>query len=288
MIGHLIIQLGSLKGIDRIRLPISSSSPHPGSAPHTHVGFLSIVVWNLEREAPCSTESTPCRTKPPQSRRHHHQQQKSEDFSEYDTQHRDSSTSSVRFINSTAAIFPLCVRNSVLKSPSSSSLNMKYKLCLNTLISVLILTKEELFGSRSLLVPSFEPSSVLYSPTVSFPVFSRNFPKMLERNLGWSVGVPLARTGAWLSVQFSMSYEYANEKDGKLAPTIQILVPCSYSLLLPSFLGNGRGSLKLMCFKMDCGSLVTNGMGQKCLEVVAEQSRVLRQAGNSIEVRNTE
>ncbi|CAG7715934.1 unnamed protein product [Allacma fusca] len=67
VVGQLTVELSSLKAIDRIRLPISSSSSQAGSTPNQYAGFLSIVVWNLEREERCSTESTPCRTNPYES-----------------------------------------------------------------------------------------------------------------------------------------------------------------------------------------------------------------------------
>lgn len=51
--------IGSLKAIDRVRLPIRS----PENSTR-HVGFLTIVVWNLKREERSSTESTPCRLNP--------------------------------------------------------------------------------------------------------------------------------------------------------------------------------------------------------------------------------
>ena len=63
IIGQLIMSLESLRAIDRIRLPISlSTGSNPGATvPHIHGGFLTIVVWNLEKEDRYSTESTPCR-----------------------------------------------------------------------------------------------------------------------------------------------------------------------------------------------------------------------------------
>ena len=65
VVGQLTVELASLKAIDRIRLPIpSTATHHTGSSRHQYAGFLSIVVWNLEREERCSTESTPCRTNP--------------------------------------------------------------------------------------------------------------------------------------------------------------------------------------------------------------------------------
>jgi hypothetical protein len=61
VVGHLTIQLGALKSVERIRLPIASPIPSAQTHPSTHPGFLSITVWNLEREERASTESTPCR-----------------------------------------------------------------------------------------------------------------------------------------------------------------------------------------------------------------------------------
>jgi len=61
VVGHLSLLLGALKSVERIRLPITSPVPSAQSHPSTHPGFLSITVWNLEREERTSTESTPCR-----------------------------------------------------------------------------------------------------------------------------------------------------------------------------------------------------------------------------------
>lgn len=59
VIGQLSCVLGSIKAIDRVRLPIRS----PENSTR-HVGFLTIVIWNLKREERSSTESTPCRLNP--------------------------------------------------------------------------------------------------------------------------------------------------------------------------------------------------------------------------------
>ncbi|XP_035705264.1 inositol polyphosphate-4-phosphatase type I A isoform X2 [Folsomia candida] len=83
VVGHLALQLGSLKSIERIRLPISpqtasshrsssGSSSSSGTNHHTHPGFLTLLCWNLEREERSSTESTPCRPNPIKYDAHHH------------------------------------------------------------------------------------------------------------------------------------------------------------------------------------------------------------------------
>jgi hypothetical protein len=64
VVGYLNLQLGSLKTIDRIRLPITLPTPDASKHHSTHPGFLSVCCWNLEREERSSTESTPCRLHP--------------------------------------------------------------------------------------------------------------------------------------------------------------------------------------------------------------------------------